>query len=102
MGSILNERDRASIASRLRSLSASSTARWGHLTVADMLQHLRLSCLMTIGELSVPSANKRPFQVFPLKHLILYAEVETGGCRCVRGRACCGGGVAGADRDRPS
>ena len=27
---------------------------------------------MTVGELSVPSANKRPFQMFPLKHLILY------------------------------
>jgi hypothetical protein len=27
---------------------------------------------MTLGELSLPSANKRAFQVFPLKHLILY------------------------------
>ena len=27
---------------------------------------------MALGELSVPSANKRAFQVFPLKHLILY------------------------------
>ena len=37
-----------------------------------MLQHLRLSALMTLGELPVPSGNKRAFQVFPLKHLILY------------------------------
>ena len=37
-----------------------------------MLQHLRLSTSMALGELEVPSANKRPFQVFPLKHLILY------------------------------
>jgi hypothetical protein len=27
---------------------------------------------MALGELPVPSANKRAFQVFPLKHLILY------------------------------
>src|ERR1044072_8984428 len=27
---------------------------------------------MTLGELTVPSSNKRVFQVFPLKHLILY------------------------------
>ena len=37
-----------------------------------MLQHLRLSARMTLGELPVPSANKRAFQMFPLKHLILY------------------------------
>lgn len=72
MRSILNEADRAAIVNRMRSLSVSSTARWGTMDVAAMLQHLRLSALMALGELSVPSANKRVFQVFPLKHLILY------------------------------
>jgi hypothetical protein len=42
------------------------------MDVVEMLQHLRLSARMTLGELPVPSANKRVFQVFPLKHLILY------------------------------
>ena len=72
MRSILNEGDRAEIASRLRSLSVASTRCWGSMEVAAMLQHLRLSARMTLGELPVPSANKRVFQVFPLKHLILY------------------------------
>jgi hypothetical protein len=72
MGSILNEGDRAEICRRTRSLSAASTRRWGTLAVEDMLQHLRLSARMTLGELEVPSANKRVFQVFPFKHLILY------------------------------
>src|SRR4030095_2454375 len=72
MRSILNEGDRAEIVSRVRSLSASSTGRWGTMHVASMLQHLRLTARMTLGELPVPSANKRVFQVFPLKHLILY------------------------------
>jgi hypothetical protein len=72
MRSILNEGDRAEVGSRLRSLSVSSTGRWGSMGVADMLQHLRLSAGMALGELPVPSANKRAFQVFPLKHLILY------------------------------
>lgn len=72
MGSILNESDRAEIDRRMRSLSASSTGRWGSLDVVGMLQHLRLSARMTLGELPVPSANKRVFQMFPLKHLILY------------------------------
>lgn len=72
MGSILNESDRAAICSRVRSLSAASTARWGRMSVTEMLEHLRLSALMTVGDLEVASANKRGFQVFPLKHLILY------------------------------
>ena len=72
MRSILNEGDRAEITSRMQSLSVSSSSRWGSLGVTEMLQHLRLSASMTLGDLPVPSANKRVFQVFPLKHLILY------------------------------
>ena len=72
MGTILNESDRAEIESRLRSLSVTSTRRWGSMDVVPMLEHLCLSARMTLGELPVPSANKRVFQVFPLKHLILY------------------------------
>ena len=72
MRSILNEGDRAAIANRLRSLSVSSTGRWGTMDVVGMLRHLHLSTRMAVGELQVPSTNKRVFQVFPLKHLILY------------------------------
>ena len=72
MGSILKENDRAAIVSRMQSLSASSTARWGSMDVVAMLKHLRLSALMTVGDLPVESKSKRAFQVFPLKHLILY------------------------------
>jgi Protein of unknown function (DUF1569) len=72
MGSILNEGDRTAIVSRVRSLSGSSTRKWGSMDVTEMLQHLRRSALMCLGELSVPSANKRAFHKFPLKHAILY------------------------------
>src|SRR5262245_56673214 len=72
MRSILNKADRAEINSRLGSLAVSSTGRWGRLDVAGMLQHLNLSTRMALGEMQVPSANKRAFQMFPLKHLILY------------------------------
>jgi hypothetical protein len=72
MRTILNASDRAAICSRVGSLSAASTARWGQMGVTGMLQHLRLSAQMAVGELTVASANKRAFQVFPLKHLILY------------------------------
>jgi len=72
MGSILTESDRTAVISRMQSLTASSTARWGKMNVLEMLQHLRLSAQMTLGELPVASVNKRPFQMFPLKHLLLY------------------------------
>lgn len=72
MRSILNEGDRAVIVNRLRSLSVSSTGRWGSMGVVSMLQHLHLSARMAVGELPVPSKSKRAFQLFPLKHLILY------------------------------
>jgi hypothetical protein len=42
------------------------------MNVADMLEHVRLSGRMAVGELPVSSANMRAFQVFPLKHLLLY------------------------------
>lgn len=72
MGSILNESDRTQISNRVRSLSMSSKGRWGSMNVEGMLRHLALAARMATGELSVPSANKRAFQMFPLKHLILY------------------------------
>jgi Protein of unknown function (DUF1569) len=72
MGTILNESDRTEILNRMRSLSGSSTRRWGSMDVVAMLQHLRLSARMTVGDLLVPSVNKRVFQLFPLKHIILY------------------------------
>src|SRR5881394_747151 len=69
---ILNENDLDTILNRLKSLSGSSTRRWGSMDVMGMLKHLRLSALMTVGELPVASKSKRAFQMFPLKHLILY------------------------------
>jgi len=72
MGSILNERDRTGIVNRVRSLSVSSKGQWGSMDVVGMLRHLNLSARMTVGELQVTAKNKRVFQVFPLKHLILY------------------------------
>lgn len=72
MGSIHNETDRTAICNRMRSLSTSSTGRWGSMDVTGMLKHLHLAALMALGEMEVPSANKRAFHMFPLKHLLLY------------------------------
>jgi hypothetical protein len=72
MGSILKATDRAAICDRMQKLSASSSARWGRMNVTEMLRHLQLSARMTLGEIEVASSNKRVFQIFPFKHLILY------------------------------
>jgi hypothetical protein len=42
------------------------------MDVANMLHHLHLSARMTLGDLPVVSVNKRAFQKFPLKHLLMY------------------------------
>ena len=72
MGSILNDADRTEIRDRIGSVTSASVPRWGRLDAQAMLNHLRLSALMALGELPVACKSKRAFQVFPIKHLILH------------------------------
>ncbi len=72
MRSVLIERDREALGRRIDSLTPASSARWGRMTVDRMLAHLCQSARMALGELPVKPREKRAFQVFPLKHLILY------------------------------
>lgn len=72
MGSILNDADRAAIRQRIGSVTSASVPRWGRMDVQAMLTHLRASALMALGEHPVACKNKRIFQVFPIKHLILH------------------------------
>ena len=72
MGSILNDDDRTAILKRIGSVTSASAPRWGQLDAKGMLTHLKQSALMALGELPVACKNKRVFQVFPFKHLILY------------------------------
>jgi len=72
MRSVLNTADCQLLCQRVASLAESSLPRWGRMTVRTMLSHLRCSCCMALGELPVERHGKRAFEVFPLKHLILY------------------------------
>jgi len=72
MRSVLNEADRSALGRRIGSLTPTSPARWGRMSVDRMLAHLGQSARMALGELSVKPKGQRVFQVFPLKHLILY------------------------------
>lgn len=72
MRSVLVEADREALCRRIASLTPASSARWGRMTVGLMLAHLCQSARMALGELPVQARGKRAFEVFPLKHLILY------------------------------
>lgn len=72
MPSILDEGPRTALCGRLAALRPDAQARWGRMDVSAMLAHLSQSALMALGELDVACKSKRAFQVFPLKHLILY------------------------------
>ena len=72
MGSILNDAERSAICQRISSVTNASVPLWGQMDAKAMLTHLKQSALMALGELPVACKNKRAFQVFPIKHLILY------------------------------
>jgi hypothetical protein len=63
MRSVLFERDREELGRRIASLTPTSSARWGRLTVDRMLAHLCQSARMALGELSVKPKGMRAFQV---------------------------------------
>lgn len=72
MGSILNDSERTAILKRIGTVTSASVPRWGRMDAKAMLTHLKQSALMALGELPVAGKGKRVFQVFPVKHLILY------------------------------
>ncbi|PYP86209.1 MAG: hypothetical protein DMF61_13945 [Blastocatellia bacterium AA13] len=72
MRTLLEAADRESIMRRLAALTPNSPRKWGRLSMGEMLSHLHESTRMALGELPVKPKGKRVFQVFPLKHLLLY------------------------------
>lgn len=72
MGSILNELDRTAIRQRIESVTSTAVPQWGRMDAQAVLVHLRQSALMALGELPVACKDMRAFQLFPIKHLILY------------------------------
>lgn len=72
MDTLLDDADREAVLRRIAALTPASAGRWGRFSVAGMLCHLRESARMALGELPVEPKGKRAFQVFPLKHLLLY------------------------------
>jgi len=72
MHTVLDVADREAILRRVAGLSPTSPRHWGQFSVRGMLCHLQQSTRMALGELPVKPSGNRAFQVFPLKHLLLY------------------------------
>ena len=72
MSSLRTEAVRNNLIQRLQNLTPASKPKWGNFDASHLLCHLHDSLAMALGEVSTLSANKKAFQCFPLKHLILY------------------------------
>jgi hypothetical protein len=72
MPSLRKEITRNQLIQRLQGLTPATKARWGKFDAPRMLCHLSDTLGMALGEVPTKSANRKAFQRFPLKHLILY------------------------------
>ncbi len=72
MPSLRKQAIRNSLTQRLLSLTPETRPQWGKFDAPRMICHLADSFAMALGEISTQSANKKAFQRFPMKHLILY------------------------------
>ena len=73
MPSILVERDRQSILSRLDKLRPDMQPKWGRMNASQMLAHLADGVRMALGDLPVQRLNiGLPLRYPPLKQLIVY------------------------------
>jgi hypothetical protein len=72
MPSLRNQTIRNGLIQRLQRLTPESKPQWGSLDAPRLLCHLADTFQMSLGNLSIPSANTKMLQRFPLKHLFLY------------------------------
>lgn len=72
MASLLDRQELETLCRRAASLTPASSARWGRMSVEQMLAHLCLAVRMALGEVPTELRGSRAFRTFPLKHLILY------------------------------
>jgi hypothetical protein len=72
MKSLHETADRDLFLARLGRLTPDSRPLWGRMSAGKMLCHLGDSLSMALGDLKVAARGNRAFQVFPLKHFVLY------------------------------
>ena len=72
MPTLRKQETRSGLINRLQRLTPETKPYWGKLDAPHLLCHLRDTLDMSLGVISVPSANRKAFHHFPMKHLILY------------------------------
>jgi hypothetical protein len=72
MPSLRDDTAREILIKRLQGLTPGTKPKWGKLDAARMLSHLGDALAMALGAIPVEPMNRKVFQHFPLKHLILY------------------------------
>ena len=72
MPTLRNQQTRSGLTQRLQRLTPETKPQWGKLDASRLLCHLADTLDMALGNLPTKSVNKRAFQHFPLKHLIIY------------------------------
>ena len=72
MPSLRDPSTRNSLIHRLQQLMPTTRPRWGKFDAPRMLCHLNDALAVSLGELSTTTMNKKAFQCFPLKHLVMY------------------------------
>ncbi len=72
MPSLRDPLTRTTIIERLQKLTPNTHPRWGNFNAPRMICHLNDALAVSLGELPSRSMNRKAFQTFPLKHLVLY------------------------------
>jgi hypothetical protein len=72
MPTLRDEIARTAIIERVQKLTPNTPARWGNFNAPRMICHLNDALAVSVGEVPCRSMNRKAFQTFPLKHLILY------------------------------
>jgi hypothetical protein len=70
--SLYSAADRAALLERVARLRGECAPRWGRMDVGQMVHHVSGNLRMARGELATQPRNKRLFQTFPVKHLVLF------------------------------
>lgn len=72
MPSLRDQATRSAIIQRLQQITPATKPKWGKFDAPRMLCHLDDALAVSLGELPSTTMNRKAFQHFPLKHLVLY------------------------------
>jgi hypothetical protein len=72
MKSLAKVEARQEILDRVSRLAPDSRPRWGKMSVGQVICHLTDNMRMVLGEIETRSKNKKLFQTFPVKKLVIY------------------------------